>query len=208
MSVIAQVHGFDGTGFIGFTELGGGVSEASGSLIADNSAINCGLLRNAVFTETNTNAAIGTKGTIHKFTLGNTPTDGSKIRFIVRWVDANNYHYAELHKGGITIFADLKNDRVTLWKRAAGLEAQIGGSTALLDGQIATGDMRHGVFEAGDAVTIMKCLNQYVVKVSATDPLDGVDWVDLIHLTESDGAVAAEVRQAGVIFVGGNTSLL
>ena len=202
MAAIATLHTFGGTGFTGFTNAGGTLTESGGSAVPSTPSSDSSLYYNTANTEVSNSTR--TTGTVAKITLSGGLETGSKVRV---WLgtDEDNNVYAELTKGGVTVFADVLDDVIRLGRRTGGVDSDIMNDTPLQYMQLERGHLRHYVMQAGDSFSITKVLDQYIVKYSPTDPIDNRDTTveDVIILSESDGAATAASTKMGFTLKGG-----
>lgn len=202
MAAIPTLHTFGGTGFTGFTNAGGTITESGGSAVPSTPASDSSLYKDAANVEVSNTSSL--TGTTAKITLSGGLEEGSKIRV---WLgtDEDNNVYAELEKGGVTVFSDLKDDIIRLGRRTSGVDALISDDTPLQYLQRERGHLRHYRMQAGDKFSLTKVLNQYIVKFSPTDPIDGRDTTveDMIILSETDGAASAASSKIGFTLKGG-----
>lgn len=142
-----------------------------------------GVVSTTTFTLTDNSSL--TEALTARWTFG-TMTVGSTIRLIYSYLDANNYYFIEVKKAAISLSANALDvrDRVTLWKRVAGVETEITSgffsskpwSTYPLYRQVATGDLRLEKILSGTTIRATHCETQHFIEV---------DDVPFIHVADS-----------------------
>ena len=205
MANIATLHSFGGSANPigsgeGFTASGGTFKELGGAAVPNDFGVDSTLDWATAWTET-TNP---TKGYSMRLTVGGGCEQGTVLHLRFDVVDANNYSYVKIEFGGIQLYSDLYNDKVSLWQVTAGVAAQIQGKSGLRYLQEDPGDLRHYQLVAGSAITLIKVYNQLIVKFTAHDTIDGYDWnTDIIVLRE-DYTPATTTGKTGFTHVGGS----
>lgn len=185
--------------------------DGSGSSQAVDPASDAVAIFDTAFEETNASAS--TTGTICKVTFGGGLEDNSRVRVLYDWIDSNHYRYAELHVGGLPLFAELKNDVVRLYKVVGGVTTQVSGTTPVRFLQQEAGDLRHYLFQARGtsfypALTVLAVGDQHLVKVSLRDGIDDHardlhDWIVLQETDTRHAGVWSGGGKVGVMLVGG-----
>lgn len=186
--------------FAGFTNPDGTITDVLGEATPSTPTTTSTLISDTALVEVD--SASSTVGSQVRVTVNGGLEVGSKVRAILEYTDQNNYTFAELEKGGITVFADLRNDRLRIGKRESGVERWLTGATPLADGQQDYGDLRNYTVTAGGTLTLMKVLDMYVAKASLTDAEDGLHENDVIIAQEFDGPATATTKKVGVQMVG------
>ena len=184
---------------------GTGFSEASGVATPKSYAADQGMVWTTGFTEDSAN---WTTGTICKVEFAGGLESGSEWRLMYDYVDTNNYRYVKILWGGLSIYTDLNDDGVELWKVVSGSHSQLMADTAIPYRKSATGHLGHYTLQNRSttfypAVTIVTMRDMHMVKVSAKDPYHDHDQTDMCVMwaTDTRGATNGKV---GIYSVAGS----
>lgn len=169
----------------------------SGVIAPVTAASTSGAVSTTSFTLTDNSTL--TEALTARWTCG-APTAGSVFRLIYSYTDANNYYYLEVRPSGISLSANPADvrDRVTLWKRVAGVETEITAGFfnsppwghSRLYRQVVTGDLRLITIANGTTFRATHVDNQHIIEC---------DDVPLIHV--ADAALSAGGK-VGYSFIG------
>lgn len=139
----------------------GGCTLLNGTVVPSDPSATSGMVSTSSWAPTD-NASL-TEGVVIRLNLATLMTDQSKIRIPFDYVDENNYNFLLIEKKGVTVFQNLRRDRVTVWSRNSGQEAQIGAGATLQYRQITTGDLRLHKLLPNTTLAIYRYHNEVMV---------------------------------------------